>query len=634
MIRTSSVIMVVVYMLCSQCCAQNSISETASKKTTKLYAEVLELRNAGQIDKAIAKLEGILQSDPQFIDAPLTLAGMYYEREQTTKAALAFERVIALDSFHTPRALYSLGRIYLQTSEFTKARQLLQRYLERGNPEGTQKANAEEYLEKARIAEALAAYPVSFDPELLPGPVNTEYSEALPAFTVDGQYLLFTRNNGQEDLYIAYWDSLQQTWISPEPMKGVNTSMNEGAHTISGDGSIIAFTGCSRPDGAGSCDIYLWERTKGVWKKPRNAGGINAHGWDGHPALTADGHGMYFSSDRAGGSGKKDIWYTERLGGRWTIPVNLGNAINSAGNEESPFLFFDSRTLYFMSDGHPGMGDYDIFFATKSGNTWTTPKNLGYPINTIGREGALAIHPDREYAYFTSDRERGQNDIYRFKLDSTLLPPPVSNLQGIVYDAYEATPVIAEAIIYDLTDSTEVFQYTTDADGKFSSVIVHGRTYGIHVTASGYAFWSGQIVFATTEPYGQKTIDVQLIPLKNEITPREETPVVLRNIVFATGSATLLRASLQELKRLHTLLSENSELQIEIRGHTDNVGSEEDNQVLSEARAEAVYDWLIANGISGSRLSYKGFGESSPIASNETEEERQLNRRTEFIMKN
>jgi outer membrane protein OmpA-like peptidoglycan-associated protein len=289
--------------------------------------------------------------------------------------------------------------------------------------------------------------------------------------------------------------------------------------------------------------------------------------------------------------------------------------------------------MYFMSDGHAGLGDSDLFMATRNGRTWSVPKNLGYPINTPGKEGALAIHPNREIAFFTSDRIRQQNDIWQFKLDSTLLPPPVSNLQGFVYDSKELGPVIADVIVFELADSTEVFRYATDAEGEFSTAITHDRPYGIHVSAKGYAFWSGQVSYPGSEPYGVKRIRVPLIPMGNEEVHVAGSAVVLRNIEFESGSAVLLTSSLHELRRLLALLKEYSDMHIQLRGHTDNVGTPADNLLLSEARAKSVYNWLAEQGVDAQRLSFKGFGESLPIAPNDTEAGRQENRRTEFIIR-
>lgn len=630
-----SILWLVVVLFAGHLAAQQSYTDpaTASSKTKKAYDKALTLQKTGDREKAIAALVKLQKSDPAFIGAPLKLGEMYYDAGRISEAIIAFESVLALDSFYMPRTLYSLGRIALQAGEFDKAAILLQRYLDTGTPTNAYRSRTEEYLAKALYAKSLVDAPVAFVPEKLPGPVNTEHSESLPAFTVDGQYMLFTRRiRGQEDMYIAYWDSIAQMWVDPEPLKGVNTPGNEGAHAVSSDGSFIAFTACGRTDGAGSCDLYFWERKDGTWLRPVNAGGINSAGWDGHPALTADGRGMYFSSDRPGGHGGRDLWYTERHGDRWTRPVNLGPAINTPGNEQSPFLFFDSRTLYFMSDGHPGLGDFDLFMSTRENDTWQPAKNLGYPINTHHREGAMAIHPDRVYAYYTSDRLDGQNNIYRFRLDPTLLPPPVSFIRGLVRNVQDRKPVIAQILLYDHADSLETYQYTSDSDGRFIATVPHGRTYGVHVTAPGYAFWSGQVLLDTDAPYREVVHHIDLIPLAADALPAY-APVVLNNVQFETGSAELLPSSHQELQRLREMLNAHPDLRIAIHGHTDSVGSDEDNMTLSEARARAVYDRLVAYGISASRLSYRGYGKTRPIASNDTEEGRRLNRRTEFVIR-
>jgi outer membrane protein OmpA-like peptidoglycan-associated protein len=612
--------------------AQNDPPATeGSKRAQKAYQDALELRQGKELTKAVAKLEDVVRSEPQYVEAAMKLAEWHFIDGHLADAARAFEYTIAVDSLLKPRTLYSLGRIYLQIGEYTRARVLLQRFLAEGSPDKQLKANAELYCEKAQVAEEFVSHPVLFEPEPIPGFVNTSDGESLPAFTIDGNFMLFTRKrNGQEDLFISTWDPTTKGWSTPESLKVVNTLENEGANAVAADGSMIAFMACGRSDGAGSCDLYFWQRKDGVWQRPVNAGGINSPVWDGHPALTPDGNGVYFSSERPGGLGGKDIWYTERHGDRWTRPMNLGSPINTPGNEESPFLYYDGRTLYFMSDGHPGLGDTDLYVSTREGSEWSAPKNLGYPINTHRHEGALAIHPNREYAYYTSDMLNGQHDIYRFKLDSTLLPPAVSNLRGRVIDASTKAPLLAQIAIFQLSDSTSHFGYTTDADGNFSAVLVHGKTFGVHATAKEYAFWSGQFALDMDSPYTHKKIQIELIPVKQE-TVMNASPIVLRNIEFETGSAQLLSSSLSELQQLLRMLNDNPEVRIEIRGHTDNVGDKEENRILSEARAAAVYDWLLGKGVHASRLSSRGFGEKMPIASNDNEEGRQTNRRVEFV---
>ncbi len=618
------------------CTGQSYTSiETAPKGLIKQFDTARELRKASRTnEQVIVLLHRVLRRDDRFIDAHLLLGEVYYEEYRIAEAIGAFENAIALDSFYAPRILYSLGRIYGQSGEYARARLLLERYLVKGEPDDRQCDITKGHLKRYAVAEALMARPVAFEPHKLPGPVNTDHSEALPAFTVDGQFMLFVRKTGsREDIFIAHWDTATQMWSSPGPVSAINTAGNEGAPSVSADGSVIAFTACGRADGLGSCDLYLWERRDGVWQRPYNATALNSSAWDAQPSLTPDGNGIYFSSNRPGGHGGRDIWYARREQGHWTTPVNPGAPINTPGNEESPFLYFDGRTLYFMSDGHPGMGGYDLFRSTRQGGQWTAPENLGYPVNTVDNEGALAIHPDGRHAYFTRDRYHGgPTDLYVFELDESILPPPVSSLEGLVTDAHSNRGLIAEIDVYHLDDATERYHYTSDSDGRFAAVLPHGHTYGIHVNRPGYVFWSGQFALEPQAPYKRQELVVALMPVLRDTLPAVATPVILRNILFATGSAQLLPASEFELQRLASLLRAHTEMHIAIYGHTDNTGSEEFNLRLSFERAKAVYDWLTDAGIDAGRLSYEGFGESRPVASNETEEGRRENRRTEFVI--
>jgi outer membrane protein OmpA-like peptidoglycan-associated protein len=443
--------------------------------------------------------------------------------------------------------------------------------------------------------------------------------------------MIFTRRiGGFEDLYVAGWDSIGKQWIGALPIQAINTAQNEGAHTISANGRVLVFTSCNRRDGVGSCDLYLtFKRSDGNWSEVRNLRSINSRGWDGQPALTADGRGLYFSSDRAGGEGNRDIWFTRITDSGWTEPENLGPIINTPQNESSPFVHRDDRTLYFMSDGHPGMGDYDLFVSRKETGEWTMPKNLGYPINTPGREGALTVHPNGLTAYYTKESgDLGTMDIYQFELPEDAVPDPVSYLDVIVKDATNGQPVVAVAWIYALTDTTRRDRYVSDGGGRISAGLPHGRKYGMHITAPGYLFFSTQFDLDRTEPYKRISIEVGIQPVVQ--AGQESSPVVLRNVEFESGSAELLESSASELRLLLELLRSDPEVRMEIRGHTDNIGDPQSNLTLSKQRAESVYNWLIEAGVDPQRLTYEGFGETMPLDSNETAEGRQRNRRTEF----
>jgi outer membrane protein OmpA-like peptidoglycan-associated protein len=625
-------------MMPSLLSAQDYVSvENANPKLTKNYDRVKKLINIKEYDKALERLDKILKSEPEFIDALILRSEILYANGNTADAIGPLEESIDLDSLYNTRNLYSLARLYELDEQYALAVKVMLDYTRLGKLSVKRQDEIALQIVSLAFKDSLVRSPVAFAPVPLPGYVNTDADEALPAVTIDGKRMVFTRReNGDEDLYYTRWNAEEQNWGEGIPMTSINSILNEGAHAISADGSVVAFTSCNRKRSIGSCDIYVARQHRnGQWTPAANPEELNSTAWDGQPALTADGRGMYFSSSRKGGQGNKDLWYSElQTNGRWSMPVNCGPVINTKGNESSPFLHYDDRTLYFMSDGHPGMGDYDIFTSFKATGDWSKPQNLGYPINTTMREGGLSVHPDGHTAYFTVESEAGGTmDIYQFDLPLKLQPGVISYLTGLVYDNSTKMPVEAAISIYALRNPEEAFAYRVRSDGTFTAALVHGQPYGLHVTAPGYAFYSLQFEFDSVRPYGNEELRIPLQPIK-ELASSPPEPVVLHNVEFESGSSTLLASSYSELELLLKLLSDNQDIRIQIQGHTDNVGDPESNQTLSEHRAKAVYDWLVQKTISSERITYKGFGETRPIDSNDKEEGRQINRRTEFVIEN
>ncbi|RME98530.1 MAG: flagellar motor protein MotB, partial [Bacteroidetes bacterium] len=327
---------------------------------------------------------------------------------------------------------------------------------------------------------------------------------------------------------------------------------------------------------------------------------------------------------------------TRQADGSWSPPVNMGPTINTSANEEAPFLHPDTRTLYFMSDGHPGLGGYDLFLTRVENGAWTSPKNLGYPINTEAHEGAIVVSLDGRTAYYTTDENtpKGQSvdlDIYTFELDPSIQPSAVTYAQVQVRDAVHKRPLAGVLASLIAEDSEQVWQFRTDEQGKVLAVLPGGTDYQLRLDKAGYLFHSER--FELTDSVDRDNpflLAVDLEPITSPATHLVRQPIVLKNIRFASGSADLLPSSIHELERLQRLLQEHPNLRIRINGHTNNVGTEAANQRLSEARAKAVYDYLVANQIAADRLEYRGFGESQPIADNDTAEGRRQNRRTEF----
>jgi len=522
---------------------------------------------------------------------------------------------------------------------------------------------ATQYIGKFKFAATATSNPVPFKPKSVSDNINSANAEYLPALTADGETMIFTRRvRGQEDFYVS--SKKDGKWNLGIPLLDINDPVNnEGAQSISADGKFLVFTACNRRDGYGSCDLYYSEIRNGKWTPPANIGApINTRGWESQPTISGNGNILMYASNRQGGKGGYDIWMSKRKpNGSWGKPENLGANINTAAQEQTPFLHPDMQTLYFMSDGHPGMGGTDMFFARKQKDgTWGKPENLGYPINTEGHEGALIVSLDGKTAYFATDRKYDaftgesilkntatgkETDIYYFDLYEAARPQAITYVKATVSDAETNKKLIANVEIVDLAMQKTFTTSITDMDGEFLICMPVGANYALNVNKEKYLFHSENFALnqsATLEkPY---VMNIALQPIKEVATtspskpttssevPPKSKPIILKNVFFETGSAELQNVSVTELNRLKTLLVENENLKIQINGHTDNVGTEDANKSLSTNRAKSVYDWLIQNGINSNRLQYEGFGESVPIDTNDTNEGKQNNRRTEFVV--
>jgi outer membrane protein OmpA-like peptidoglycan-associated protein/Tol biopolymer transport system component len=493
------------------------------------------------------------------------------------------------------------------------------------------------------FAAEMVKHPVPFDPKNLGDNINSKKAEYLPSLTTDEQTLIYTvrvpvvnpmtgQYYDQEDFYISHkvdgeWG--QAVLIGPP----INTPGNEGAQSISPDGKYLFFTACEREDGFGNCDIYMAEKVGNRWSVPHNLGEvINSPAWDSQPSFSSDGKTLYFLSARTGGFGKQDI-YKSMLDAdnNWTAPVNMGANFNTSGNEFSPFIHPDDQTLYFGSEGLQGMGGVDIFYARKDekGN-WGKPVNIGYPINTTADENCLVVGASAKIAYFASDREdtRGKKDLYSFDLYKEAQPKAVSYLKGIVFDCDSKANLAAKFELIDLSNGQIIVQSASDkVSGAFLVSLPSGKDYALNVSRPGYLFYSDN--FSLKENAGVSNPVLMDVPLH---LIKAGQSMVMKNIFFATNAFNLKDESKAELAKLVAFLNTNAGVKIEIGGHTDNTGDKKFNQTLSEKRAKAVYDSLIAAGVSPAKLTFKGYGDSKPIADNTSEEGKAKNRRTEFTI--
>lgn len=637
----------VVLMICSlvKLSGQDYLTKkTVPQKVKEKYNKAVKWSRAKEYNKAYKAFQKILQKTPQFVDADLMLAAIHYDRDEFVKAESKYEEILSYASDYRTRTLYEVALTELKQEKFEEAITHLEAFLEVEQKNKRLRVRAEDHIKTAKFKSYALKHPVPFQPEPLPGTINTPNREYLISLTAEEDRLVVTRRVGiQEDLYAS--EKKDGVWQDGIFLEDVNTSLSEGAQTLSADGKTLIYTACNRKDGYGDCDLYVSYKSRDQWSTPKNIGSaINTKAWESQPTLSSDGSTLYFTSNRAGGLGNKDIWVSyKQANGQWGRPENLGDDINTSGSEQAPFIHADNQTLYFMSDEHPGMGAHDLFLARKQEDgSWGKPENLGYPINTIANEGALVVQLDGKRAFFARDRniEQGiesavpNEDIYSFELHEAARPNPATYVKAKVYDA-ETRLLIDAQVEFTALKSQKVFVKThTGKEGSFLICLPLGQSYALNVNKEGYLFHSENFALektsTQTEPYLLEIYLKKISPQRVIAQEEKSIPIVLKNIFFETASAVLLDASLFELNKLFRLLDENPSMKIQLNGHTDDVGKDEDNWLLSENRAKAVYNFLIEKGIAQERLTYKGFGESQPIDTNETDEGRQNNRRTEF----
>ncbi|HXP49972.1 MAG TPA: hypothetical protein VN922_08465, partial [Bacteroidia bacterium] len=348
-------------------------------------------------------------------------------------------------------------------------------------------------------------HPVPFELQNMGSGINTAMNEYFPTITADGLTLLFTRElrdsvnpYGNEDFYMSF--KINGKWDEAFSLgRPLNTVLNEGAPTLSANGRLLIFAGCDRPDGYGSCDLYYSIRHGNQWSPARNLGQpVNTRYWESQPCLSTDSRTLYFVRGRVAGDGVKDqdIYMTQLSdSGTWSVPVKLSDSINTPGREECPYIAADNQTLYFCSDGWPGMGGTDIFMSRrKADGSWGTPKNLGYPINSSGDETGIIVDPNGQLAYLSSDRKGGHGglDIYQFSLYDSARPAPVTYMKGKVYDAKTQQPLGANFSLIDLATGSTIMQSTSMmVDGTFLVCIPLHKNYALNVAKKGYLFYSG-----------------------------------------------------------------------------------------------------------------------------------------------
>ena len=613
---------------------------TKSKKAIELYTEADNFRVRGQFSQAIGLLNEAIKKDKEFVEAYYRLGIIYMSLKDFPSAIKNFEKGLSLtDDVRKQKVFwYDLGESYFTAGDYDKAGETISKFLQAEVQNRAKIDRARLLMSNIEFARDNQKKNSAYRLKELSDTVNAFVMQYFPVLTADQQQLIFTRRTGggandDEDLVLSKKD-LRGRWTEPESLsKNINTKLNEGTCTISADGRKLIFTSCIGRQGYGSCDLFQSLRIGDEWTEPKNLGPlVNSAEWESQPSLSADGRTLYFVSDRRGGAGRRDIWVTSlNENGQWTRARNVGKPVNTQYDEISPFIHANNRVLYFASNGLIGFGGYDIFFSERdSSSSWANPKNLGSPVNNHEDQFSLFITADGKKGYYSHEeiKEGGYTSSRIYEMDipeENQIRYKSNYVKGIVRDKKTRQPLAATVELINLENNeTESLVSSDSISGAYLIVLTQGAEYALYVNKKAYLFRSLNFNYSALKDYEPIVLDIDLEKAV------EGSTAVLQNIFFDVDKYDLKEKSLTELQKILRFLKENPSFKVEVSGHTDNVGGDAYNLQLSQRRAQAVFNYLVENGIDARRLSPKGYGAAKPLAQNTSEEGRQQNRRIEF----
>ncbi len=650
----------------------------------------------GAFDEAITNYQAAQKLSPEDPKIQFKLGVTFLSSNRKYEALTFLQKAYKSNHDINPEIDFYLGHACQERFQFKEALEHFRNFKKKHK---RLSAIADDRIEQCLLADSLIKTPVATSVNLLPRPINTIYNDFAPLLDSGETTLIFTsardttkrdvRNNNQLFESVLFSEKIAGVWTEPNLLgEEINSHGHDAASFFSPDGTtLILYYGDSR-------DLFQSKLTKGyksqhmngVWTKAEPMPSpINTISWESSGCFSPDGQFFFFVSDRSEGYGELDIYMTKLdSDGKWGRPVNLGPEVNTPANEDAPFMHADG-TLYFGSEGHKGLGNYDIYKTRFKNNKWQKPENLGYPVNSPEYDNYFHLSADKRHGYFTSVRKGGigNTDIYmatfpvKIKIDSvslaiklradsiaradsiisvaqkakvpdselakkaskadsllsgTFVDPSIkakyhvaTEFRGKVVNE-EGKPLYAQIVLVDNKTNKILTRANTNMNtGVFIIIIPHGGNFGVSANCEGYLFNSMHFdvpVFAESQ-----TIETAIIMSKVVVGARS----TLRNIFFDTGKADLKPSSINELERVLDLLKRSPHLRVQINGHTDNLGDNGTNKVLSLKRSQAVVDYMIKKGIDTQRLLAVGYGEERPLATNDDElEGREINRRTEI----
>ena len=597
----------------------------------KWYESARQLIKEREFDGGISLYKKCLVKEPTFVEAHWALASIFKNLGDLERSFYHLDQYYlgADKSGISVPKLMILVKAYFKNGFYGKAKACLDQIQLYQIP-----ADQDDSLLIASVAYAYKNQKTKAGvmPKALSSSVNRYLTQYFPTLTIDNNTLIFTKRAGasgsyDEDLVVSYREA--GIW-SPATLlsNNIHSEFNEGAASISADGRTLIFTMCDKGQTFGNCDLFISRKYGEVWSNPENLGKVvNSKNWDSQPSLGADGNILYFSSDRSGGMGKRDIWYTQRVDNTWIQPKNMGNIINTLKDDVTPFIHTNGENLVFASNGRVGFGGYDLYVSEQKEGKWQTPRNLGNAVNNNLDQLSFIISADGSMAYFSQDFKKADG-----KLKTKIVQLPIINdslvkntssyIFGRVRDAISQKAIKAKIELFDIfTNKLKYSTYSDSISGEYFFALNEGLSYGVYAGAKGYFFEDFRFDIQNSSSGQPDTLDIILSPLEVGAT------MILENIYFDLASYELTLNSQSELEIVAEFLVEN-QVNIQIEGHTDQSGDPQYNQMLSEQRAKAVYDFLIASGIPSDQLTFIGLGSKHPVESDPTLSDQ--NRRIEF----
>lgn len=599
-----------------------------NRKAIDLFKQAQEFDHVGNLFQSLDLLKQALAKDDSFDEAVLLAHQVLVKRGEIEEALeLYSNHESKVEKEFRNRMLADEAYFFFSSGEYERAKKLKDKV--DGKVRDVDDALFD--LVKASIEYAIEAKmtPRELEFEQLPGPLNAHPQQYFPSITASNLLIYTVREQqgrGDENLYQSQLSELG--WSKPKSIsERINTERNEGTASISADGNSLVFTACNTPDGIGSCDLYVSYREGNDWSIPKNLGrAVNTIHWESQPSLSQDGRELYFVSTRPNGLGGQDLWKSTKINGQWTEAINLGENINTRFDDCSPYLHPGGADLFFASRGRLGFGGYDLYRSELSSEgAWLTPLNLGYPINNHRNQVGYTISIDG-WAYYSNNEFDGSSELFRFKLPPDLVPKYIVEYKrGRVLSASDSTPVFSEIFVADIKkDSILSRTYSDQSDGRFNLVLPGLDSINLYAKRRGYLLYKEKV--PTLWPLGPEVPVIYLTPIA------VGSKVVLNDILFELNSAELDAKATKELNIVVEFLRDNPELVVEIGGHTDSSGDEEYNMQLSTERAKAVFNYLQGKNIPKENLVYRGYGETKPLTENQGSGENKKNRRIELYI--